>query len=167
MKSEMPASAAAALYRKLTKNGVRVWIDGGWGVDALLGEQTRPHGDLDLVVRSRDLTRLVGILSDAGYRPVARDDTRSWNFVLGDDRGREVDLHVIDFDGDGNGIYGPAENGEAYPAHAFAGVGRIDGQEVACMSVAYQRTNHAGYALREKDRHDLSRLRERFGDDAA
>src|SRR3954452_25100818 len=28
--------------------GARLWIDGGWGVDALLGGQTREHGDLDV-----------------------------------------------------------------------------------------------------------------------
>jgi len=25
---------------------VAVWLDGGWGVDALVGEQTRDHDDL-------------------------------------------------------------------------------------------------------------------------
>ena len=34
----------------LQSAGVRVWLDGGWSVDALLGEQTRPHADLDLAV---------------------------------------------------------------------------------------------------------------------
>uniref|UniRef100_UPI003F87D29B nucleotidyltransferase domain-containing protein n=1 Tax=Actinosynnema sp. TaxID=1872144 RepID=UPI003F87D29B len=33
--------------------GARLWIDGGWGVDALLGERTRRHGDLDVVVEGR------------------------------------------------------------------------------------------------------------------
>ena len=30
--------------------GIEVWIDGGWGVDALLGECTRPHQDLDIII---------------------------------------------------------------------------------------------------------------------
>ena len=30
--------------------GCRVWVAGGWGVDALVGRQTRPHRDLDLAV---------------------------------------------------------------------------------------------------------------------
>ena len=29
---------------------IKVWIDGGWGVDALLGECTREHQDLDIIV---------------------------------------------------------------------------------------------------------------------
>ena len=28
---------------------IAVWIDGGWGVDALLGECTREHQDLDIM----------------------------------------------------------------------------------------------------------------------
>jgi hypothetical protein len=34
----------------------RLWIDGGWGVDALLGSQTREHGDLDVVIEVRHLS---------------------------------------------------------------------------------------------------------------
>lgn len=29
---------------------IPVWLDGGWGVDTLVGQQTRSHSDLDLVV---------------------------------------------------------------------------------------------------------------------
>ena len=32
-----------ALCRAFQREGVKVWIDGGWGVDTLLGEQTRGH----------------------------------------------------------------------------------------------------------------------------
>lgn len=31
---------------------VTAWLDGGWGVDALVGSQTRPHSDLDLASRA-------------------------------------------------------------------------------------------------------------------
>jgi Aminoglycoside-2''-adenylyltransferase len=34
----------------LEQAGVSVWIDGAWGVDALVGEETRPHTDLDLAL---------------------------------------------------------------------------------------------------------------------
>ena len=34
-------------YTTLENLGIEIWVDGGWGVDALLGEQTRPHKDLD------------------------------------------------------------------------------------------------------------------------
>jgi Aminoglycoside-2''-adenylyltransferase len=38
------------------ESGVRLWVDGGWGADALLGEQTRKHGDLDVPVEPGTLT---------------------------------------------------------------------------------------------------------------
>src|SRR5262249_21713433 len=36
-----------AVVRTLEGAGVVYWLDGGGGVDALLGRQTRPHGDPD------------------------------------------------------------------------------------------------------------------------
>jgi lincosamide nucleotidyltransferase A/C/D/E len=30
---------------------IESWVDGGWGVDALLGEETRTPDDLDLAIR--------------------------------------------------------------------------------------------------------------------
>ncbi|XBX07737.1 hypothetical protein QMP26_06230 [Enterocloster clostridioformis] len=29
-------------------SGIRYWLDGGWGVDVLLGKQTREHRDVDI-----------------------------------------------------------------------------------------------------------------------
>ncbi|MGH8515394.1 MAG: nucleotidyltransferase domain-containing protein [Gammaproteobacteria bacterium] len=31
---------------------------GGWGIDALLGAQTRPHKDLDLLIRLEDVAKV-------------------------------------------------------------------------------------------------------------
>jgi lincosamide nucleotidyltransferase A/C/D/E len=54
--------------------GVPVWVDGGWGVDALLGEQTRLHDDLDLdlALEHRDLVRFLQAMGDAGFPTTAR-----------------------------------------------------------------------------------------------
>ncbi len=50
-KSEMTADAAVALLRLFAEHEIAVHVDGGWGVDALLGEQTRPHADLDIAMQ--------------------------------------------------------------------------------------------------------------------
>ena len=114
--------------------GVTVWLDGGWAVDACLGRQTRTHGDIDVVIQAGELDAVVSALRARGYGDVARDDTRQWNFVLGDDRGRQVDFHVVVIDENGDGIYGPVENGQRYPAAALAGTGSVGGRPVRCIS---------------------------------
>jgi lincosamide nucleotidyltransferase A/C/D/E len=48
---------------RLDVAGIEWWVDGGWGVDALLGAETRPHDDLDLVVRREHIERLPAPLS--------------------------------------------------------------------------------------------------------
>ena len=100
-------------------------------MDALLGEQSRPHNDLDIVIEEKDLSRLYQYLRGKGYIDVPRDDTCAWNFVLGDDQVRQIDIHVVSFfDAVGNGIYGPVENGVTYPAGSLTGRGIIDGYAV-------------------------------------
>jgi lincosamide nucleotidyltransferase A/C/D/E len=37
-----------SIYKCLSTNSIQVWLLGGWGIDALLGQQTRPHKDIDL-----------------------------------------------------------------------------------------------------------------------
>jgi lincosamide nucleotidyltransferase A/C/D/E len=159
----MKAGDVLELYNQLMRREVTIWIDGGWGVDALLHEQTRPHEDLDIVIQQKDLPVLRELLEGQGYRDVPRDDTSDWNFVLGDDRGRLVDVHAIVFDGQKNGLYGPPERGVMYPAQSLAGTGVIEGQNVRCISPEYMVEFHSGYELKQTDYHDVSALCERFG----
>lgn len=42
----MSAERVLDLLDLLVDRGLDVWVDGGWGVDALAGRQTREHGDL-------------------------------------------------------------------------------------------------------------------------
>jgi lincosamide nucleotidyltransferase A/C/D/E len=159
----MKAGAVVALYLRLQAVDIQIWLDGGWGVDALLGEQTRPHDDLDIVVEERHLLRLRATLQEDGFKDVERDDTSAWNFVLGHDDGRQIDVHVIVFDAAGNGIYGPAENGLMYPAGALSGAGNVDGVKVRCLTAEFQVASRRGRPLREKDLLDVSALCRRFG----
>ena len=40
----MTAADVVEVLEWLEAVGVRAWVDGGWGVDALVGEATRAHG---------------------------------------------------------------------------------------------------------------------------
>jgi lincosamide nucleotidyltransferase A/C/D/E len=157
------ASDVIEILDALASIGVDAWLDGGWGVDALLGEQTRPHQDLDLVVRVEDVAAMRSILAAAGFQLV--EGVPDSNFVLRDGRGREIDVHPVRFDDHGNGIY-RMENGEdwLFPAEGFTGRGRVRGREVRCLSPDVQMVDHAtGYVPHETDFHDMRLLHERFG----
>ena len=58
-----------AVTTALHRAGIAHWVAGGWGVDALVGRQTRPHRDLDLAVDADQLDQAVALLRPLGYRP--------------------------------------------------------------------------------------------------
>ncbi|HVH71824.1 MAG TPA: aminoglycoside nucleotidyltransferase [Candidatus Dormibacteraeota bacterium] len=153
------------LYLTLESLGVKIWIDGGWGVDALLGEQSRPHRDLDIAIEQKDLPKLRELLLERGYRDIKVEHASDWSFVLGNPHGREIDVHVIVLDSRGDGIYGPPENGEKYPAASLAGSGQIEGRAVKCISPEWMVRFHSGYELKDKDFQDVSALCKKFGID--
>ncbi len=165
--TEMTSADVIDFYTKLENLGIKIWIDGGWAVDALLGKQTRPHADLDIVIQQKDIQKARELLEAQGYTDVERDDTSAWNFVLGDDKGHEIDFHAFVFDDKGNGLYGPIEKGVMYPAASLSGTGTINGHTVRCISPEYMVKFISPwlYKLREKDFKDVSALCERFGID--
>lgn len=162
MKTSMLAQTVLDLYNSLEKLGVTIWVDGGWGVDALLGKQTRAHKDLDIAIQQKDVTVFRELLENNGYKEVKPEIARPHNFVLADEAGNEVDVHVIVLDEQGNGIYGPPESGEMYPADSLTGIGVINGQKVKCISAEWTIKFHSGYELKDHDYQDVSALCERF-----
>jgi len=142
---------------------IDVWLDGGWGVDALLGEETRAHRDLDVIVRAGDEKRVREALASAGFREKLRASER--NFVLADARGCEVDVHAVEFDGRGFGVFRlPDGRRWPFPSAAFLGQGWVAGRRVRCLSPDAQVQCHGqGYAPTEKDLADMERLQARFG----
>jgi lincosamide nucleotidyltransferase A/C/D/E len=161
--SEMTSDALIEVLAWIRGAGIDVWLDGGWGIDALLETQSRPHKDVDLIVALAEAEPLTTLLNGHGFR--MKDGGRLENYVLADDVGREVDVHVVEFDAQGNGIY-RMENGEVwvFPAKGFSGRGRVQGVEVRCLSPEVAVECHAnGYTPQEKDFADMELLERRFG----
>jgi lincosamide nucleotidyltransferase A/C/D/E len=123
----MPAEHVVEIYDLLASRGIGVWIDGGWGVDALLERQTREHGDLDIAIQVKDLPIMRELLEQRGYRDKGEPNARPWNFVLKDPSGHEIDVHAITLDSVGNGIYGSRKTEKMYPASSLSGTGVIAG----------------------------------------
>jgi lincosamide nucleotidyltransferase A/C/D/E len=158
----MDAPSLLKIVDRLEEHGIEVWLDGGWGVDALLGRETREHDDLDLVAELRYADRIIELLHGLGYELVAGGAPKS--FVMVSRVGKQVDVHPVTFDADGGGVYLMDEGREwVYPAEGFSGRGSVEGRPVRCLSPAVQVLVHAGYELSEKDYRELYLLRERFG----
>jgi lincosamide nucleotidyltransferase A/C/D/E len=153
----MTAEVALHLLRLFDENHIEVIVDGGWAVDALLGEQTRPHSDLDIAMTHKHVPVLRALLESQGYWDVPRDDTRQCNFVLGDEQGHLVDIHTYSFDEQGKLIFGVP-----YPPDSLGGRGTILGCLVHCITPEWLVQFHTGYALDENDYHDVCLLCARF-----
>src|SRR5687768_3289676 len=69
----MRAEDVVEVIAALEQAGVKVWVDGGWGVDALLRDQTRVHDDLDVIIGADDVPGLVVVLANLGYTEI-----RTW-----------------------------------------------------------------------------------------
>lgn len=169
------AEDAVDLYRRLSESGIRIWLTGGWGIDALLGEQSRPHKDLDAILLLDDMVRMGEILGQDGYglkelwsenrwAVDGAGNTTATAYVLQDKEGREFDAHAICLDGQGDGIPAWADAGElVFKKEDLAAQGMIAGHVVQCISPEVQVRCHRGYELPEAHVHDLELLREKFG----
>lgn len=146
---------------------VGAWIDGGWGVDALLGRQTRAHVDLDLALDRERLPGAREALEGLGFHHAAdAQPGLPARFVMVDSRGRQVDLHPLRFDDVGDGWQQLGVAGDRwgrYPAADLRSTGSIGGREVRCLSPELQVRFHLGYRWTEADERDLRLLSETFG----
>ena len=59
---EMTAEDVCDFLALTDGHGIRIWLDGGWAVDACLGSQTRRHSDLDIVIEERHLALITTAL---------------------------------------------------------------------------------------------------------
>ena len=170
--ASMRAEDVVRLYVDMEARGVHLWIMGGWGVDALLGRQTREHDDLDVLVDVRRLERLRERLCALGFafRYVWDDETwwvhnTSWSqaealptaFVYGSRDGREVDIHVVRHQGKGR-VTTLWNSPYQLTAAGLRGRGSIAGHPVRCLTAAMQRVAHTGYDLPPHHAADLTQL---------
>jgi lincosamide nucleotidyltransferase A/C/D/E len=173
----LSAQDAVAIYQRLVDAGVLTWIIGGWGIDALLGEETRPHKDIDILVLVDDTRRMRDLLKEDGFELIYVwpenhhvTDTQGIEtdtaFVLRDGAGREIDVHAMWLNADGNGVpeWGDSPDFRFWN-HALAALGSIAGKNVRCITPQMQMVCHTGYDLPESHQKDLERLRERFSVD--
>ncbi len=136
---------------------VRYWVAGGWGIDALVGRQSRDHDDLDVVLDEfpatvemvGDALRALGFrVLERAYRPTWMPDR--WHLESG------VNLHVELVSLDLARLAEAAAVARTTVARLEPyATGTIDGRRVPCLSTDAQWIVHGGYEPRPVDRHDL------------
>jgi lincosamide nucleotidyltransferase A/C/D/E len=161
---------AGRLCRLLDQHELRYWVVGGWGVDALLGEVTREHNDLDLLLVGSQHATTWRLLHDHGFALAYTweenvdvpgdlvEGTQPTAYVLRDSEGRELDVHVLD---ECEGVPRPIwSTDRPLVDGALDARGWIDRTEVPCISVEMQLRAHEGYELPAPQLADVDRLRQ-------
>ena len=157
----MLADQVMALYVDMEAHRVRLWLMGGWGVDALLGRQTRSHHDVDVLVDVVSLERFRERLSELGYElsyvwdeevwwvhdaSWSSDERQPTAFVCGHPDGREIDVHVVRLDDQG-GVATLWTCPYGFSADDLQGRGVVADQPVRCLTPEAQLAAHTGYEL--------------------
>jgi lincosamide nucleotidyltransferase A/C/D/E len=152
----MRAASVLAVLAELEAAGLRVWVAGGWGVDALVGRETREHSDLDLAVDHEQLADTIALLESMGY--TIETDWRPARLSMATAAGEHVDLHPVRFAADGSAVQSSVDDATFfYRADGFIR-GEVDGVAVPCLSVEQQLAFRSGYPPRDVDRHDVALL---------
>jgi len=141
--------------------GCRFWLEGGWGVDALVGHQTRPHRDVDVDIDAACEQTALSVLCSLGY--TVETDWRPNRVELVCAGRGWVDLHPLLLGEDGSARQDALDGGfYVLPVHFFTS-GFLAGVAVGCVSAQAQRLFRTGYEPRAVDVHDLAVLDELEG----
>src|SRR5215203_2551428 len=95
----MTLEQVLAVLEILRSVDCRFWLEGGWGVDALVGRQTRAHRDLDVDLDARCEELALAVLAEMGY--TVETDWRPNRVELHAPGRGWVDLHPLHLDQDG------------------------------------------------------------------
>ncbi len=140
----------------LQEAGCRFWLEGGWGVDALVGHQTRPHRDVDIDIDAACEATALSVLGRLGYE--VETDWRPNRVELVCAGRGWVDLHPLQLAEDGSARQASLDGGfHVFPDHFFT-LGHLAGATVGCVSEQAQRLFRTGYEPRAVDVHDLAVL---------
>ncbi|MEG0355759.1 MAG: aminoglycoside adenylyltransferase [Lachnospiraceae bacterium] len=136
--------------------GIPYWLDGGWGVDVLMGKQTRKHQDVDIDFDAHYTDTLVSELVAHGY--AVEMDLRPVRMLLYHPARSHIDIHPFVLLNDGMAKQADG-NGGWYKFEAdYFGSAMFEGRSIPCISAKGQRIFHTGYELRESDKHDIKNI---------
>lgn len=148
----MPRANVLRILEELDSAGVEPVVMGGWGIDALVGEEQRLHRDLDLIVDHGSLDTALTRLRALGFKewfrnpspvPFVEHQIEGDVVVMRDAAMRVVDIH-------------PMCLRELGPS---AAEGTIGDRRISCVSAKVQIRAHTGNRIRsrrERRRHETN-----------
>lgn len=135
---------------------MKYWIDGGWGVDILLGKQHREHRDIDVDFDGEFTGILLETLKEKGYEITT--DWRPARIELYHPELGYIDIHPLIISKDGSAKQAGLNNDwYDFKAEWFSSA-LFDDRIIPCISAEAQKIFHSGYELREVDKIDMKNL---------
>ena len=86
---------ARQIIRLAADAEIKIFLDGGWGVDALIGYETRRHNDIDIFVEKKDYDKFIQIIKNNGFYEIKMEYTTPSHTVWEDLKKRIIDLHIF------------------------------------------------------------------------
>lgn len=153
----------------LDETGLEYWVVGGWGLDSLVGCETRRHGDVDVLLAdfAGGLSLVAQALGTLGFRREQPLGGTPWfpDAEVFEDRSRHR-IEVLSLGAAAcdeavvRGLIEPSERDRMLPTRGrverptqFTAIGSIDGQAVRTISEEWQRLFHSGYDGRPEEAH--------------
>ncbi|MBI4033692.1 hypothetical protein HY379_01705 [Candidatus Saccharibacteria bacterium] len=156
----MPQNEVERIVSAIQNAKYDFWLDGGWGVDALLENQTRKHKDLDICIRLIDAGMVRALLEQTGYA-ITKDESPT-RLIMQDDNRHRIDLHLLSFDDEGNGTQNYRGGFNLYPANDLHSRGKVGKLRVGCLSPELQMKFREIYPPDDKSKHDARLLAHKF-----
>ena len=164
--SEVHLKLIGELFAVCEQRNLRIWLLGGWGIDALLGRISRGHGDIDILAEADSREGLLKVLQHIGGEIVDKP-TGCW-FKRDE---VSVDIGFISYAADGTPVSDlKKDDPNVYPWPPGSFPEECNGRfpDISCRAISWeaQYVAKAGYkdafpdtALREKDNLDLETIR--------
>ena len=86
---------ACEIIKIAEDNNLKLYIDGGWGVDALLGEVTRSHNDIDLFLEKVEYHKFIALIRDKGFSEKVMEYTMNYHTIWADKTDRIIGSHCF------------------------------------------------------------------------
>ncbi|WP_414150550.1 nucleotidyltransferase domain-containing protein [Acetobacterium carbinolicum] len=135
---------------------MRYWIEGGWGVDILIGQENREHRDIDVDFDAEFTEVLLDALKRKGF--AITTDWRPSRIELHHPKLGYLDIHPLIINEDGSARQADPQGGWYQLEAQWFSTALFEGRVIPCITAEAQKLFHSGYEFREVDRIDMKNL---------